>query len=300
MNLPSSRAEATDVDFAFITCAKYPDLIPDDNLLLTALRNKGYSCRAVVWHDAGIDWGSVRVVLLRSAWDYHMRFAEFCQWLEMVSSQALLINHIDLLRWNIDKRYLQELGDRGFSVIPTVFLERRKPVTISALMEERGWPDIIVKPSVGLSGYGVKQIIRTPESLLEGQKHIDDLPAQADVLVQPYLPSVIGYGERSLVFFGGEFSHCVKKMRFPTSAPHPPETLVEPNNFELTLGNEIIKNIFPKPVYARVDLLALEDNQPCLVELELIDPVLFFRCYAPAIENFASKLILCHEQALRR
>jgi hypothetical protein len=42
--------------------------------------------------------------------------------------------------------------------------------------------------------------------------------------------------------------------------------------------------------YARVDMVELEDGTPALLELELLDPVLFFATDPPSAARFASVL----------
>ncbi len=39
----------------------------------------------------------------------------------------------------------------------------------------------------------------------------DALVGERDMLVQPFLPEIVSDGEWSLLFFGGEYSHAVRK-----------------------------------------------------------------------------------------
>ncbi len=52
----------------------------------------GSDAVAVCWDDSGVDWSTFDLVLLRSAWDYVPRLAEFLAWCERVSAQTLLLN----------------------------------------------------------------------------------------------------------------------------------------------------------------------------------------------------------------
>jgi len=278
------------IDFGFVTCAELRDLYPDDRLLLNILRNKGYKCRALVWDDPNIDWDLVRISILRSAWDYHLKYDMFLKWLNLVSDRTKLVNSAELACWNINKRYLQVIEKNGLPVIPTIYLENRQKVDILSIMKERDWQDIIVKPAIGLSAYGVKRIDGTKTSIIDGRQHVENLLENGDVLVQPYFHSVENYGERNLIFIAGEYSHCVRKMRFQATEKAS-DKLVEVNTVELVLARKILESISPQPFYARVDLLQDPDNQPCLVELELVDPNLFFSLHQPAVENFANGII---------
>jgi glutathione synthase/RimK-type ligase-like ATP-grasp enzyme len=214
-------------------------------------------------------------------------------WIDFVSSQTQLINPLALVRENINKKYIENIAQKGLSVIPTIYLERHQKASITSIMKEQGWADIIVKPAIGLSSFGVERVNDSTISTTEEQKHLDNLLQNGDVLVQPYFSAVEDYGERNLIFIAGEFSHCVRKMRFQAlaKAGEVSDTLVEADTDELALAKKIIENISPLPLYARVDLLRDLKDHPCLIELELIDPKLFFALYSPAIENFIENII---------
>ena len=289
----------SEIDFGFITSAQYNTLTPDDRLLFHALEAKGYRCRALVWDDPQTDWQSVRVSLLRSVWDYHIQHDQFMKWLDSVSSQTLLINPAELVRENISKNYIENIAKRGFSVIPTIFLKQGQKASITSIMLEQSWSDIIIKPAVGLSSYGVKRVKNNRTSTSEAQNHLDSILQSGDVLVQPYFSAVEDYGERNLVFIASEFSHCVRKMRFQASEKigEVKDTLVEPSEAELVLAKRIIDDLSPQPFYARVDLLRDGNQHPCLIELELIDPKLFFSLHKPSVESFVNKIVALLENS---
>jgi hypothetical protein len=50
---------------ALVTCAEVPELDPDDRLLLDPLANLQVGADAVVWDDAGVNWGAYDLVVLR-------------------------------------------------------------------------------------------------------------------------------------------------------------------------------------------------------------------------------------------
>jgi len=278
------------IDFGFITCAQLKELTADEQFLFNLLKSKGYKCQALVWDDTDIDWQTVKVAIIRSAWDYHLKTVEFLKWIDSVSSKTILKNNPDLIHWNIDKRYLEDLSKSGWPVIPTTYLKRGSQVNILSLLKEQNWSDIIIKPSVGLSAYGVKRINTSRTSLGEGQLHIENLLKTGEVMVQPYYSSIEDYGERNLIFIDGDYSHCVKKIRFPTT-DKAEDTVVAADEAELLLAQKLVKKIQPHAFFARVDLVRNPDNQPCLIELEVIDPNLFFGLHPPALEKCAARLI---------
>ncbi len=212
-NLPNELE--MNIDFGLVTYTERKDLTTDDRLLLKALEHKGYKCKALIWDDPLVDWQSITVTILRSAWDYHLKFERFLAWIDKVSMQTVLINPAKLLRWNIEKTYLRELSAKGLPIIPTIYLDAKQSANLFSLMEKTNWTNVIAKPSIGLSSYRAKRIVQATTSIVEGQQHIDNLLKHGDVLIQPYFNSVEKYGERNLIFINGEYSHCINKMRSP-------------------------------------------------------------------------------------
>ena len=131
--------------------------------------------------------------------------------------------------------------------------------------------------------------------------HIERLLAQRrSVLLQPYLPSVDEDGETSLMFFDGLFSHAIRKGPLlprnagPTRALFAPEKISAriPAADELALAEAVLSALPDGPLtYARVDLLRAADSSPCLLELELTEPSLFFAHAEGAAERFVE--VLC-------
>ena len=70
-----------------------------------------------------MDRAQFELVLLRSAWDYSQRLAEFLDWAARVSGQTTLLNPLPVLRWNTDKHYLLDLAKAGVATVPSRFVE---------------------------------------------------------------------------------------------------------------------------------------------------------------------------------
>ncbi|HYG69823.1 MAG TPA: hypothetical protein VD838_19260, partial [Anaeromyxobacteraceae bacterium] len=106
---------------ALVTCAAYPQLYEDDLLLARALEHLGIRARPAVWSDTAVDWASFDAVVMRTPWDYFERTVEFRAWLDArIESGVLLCNAGDILDWNYDKRYLQDLEAAGVPLVPTI------------------------------------------------------------------------------------------------------------------------------------------------------------------------------------
>jgi glutathione synthase/RimK-type ligase-like ATP-grasp enzyme len=287
------------VRVALATCASLPGLDPDELPFAAALLERGHAAEAVVWDDPAVDWGAFDATLLRSTWDYYQRLPEFLAWAERVAAQTALWNPLPLVRWNTHKGYLGELARHGADVIPTVFLPQGAAADLDALLEERGWPEAVVKPSVSADGWGTVRV--GPGSLPEGRAHLRALLAARDVMVQPYLPSVEDPGERCLVFLGGELSHAVRKNSLFRGGRHaglPEGVPVAPESDEALVAGRVLEAIpLPdRPLYARVDLARDARGRPVLLELELTEPTLFFKD-AP---GSAARLVRALEARARR
>jgi hypothetical protein len=81
-----------------VTCAHLPDLAPDDQELLHALRRKDVVTEVAVWDDPGVDWSAAPVTVVRSVFDYHLRHDEFIAWLDAVEPQTLVQNPPEIIR----------------------------------------------------------------------------------------------------------------------------------------------------------------------------------------------------------
>jgi len=103
-----------------------------------------------------------------------------------------------------------------------------------------------------------------------------DLRASGEVLVQPYMTTVDGAGEHSLVFLDGALSHAVVRApRLSMGSPLVEGTPTAASEEEVAVGRAAMATVTPRPLYARVDLVADGAGHPRVMELELIEPYLY-------------------------
>lgn len=278
---------------SLITYSDLPDLDPDDHLLKDALERRGCQVQALVWDDDTIDWSKAGVCVLRSTWDYHKKFARFCAWLKYVSGLTTVMNQPELVLWNCRKTYLADLKAAGLPVIETRFVSNDSRPLLGDLLADAGWIEAIIKPTIGLATSGVKKIDLRTDNLQVAEDHMDFLLQASEVMVQEYLPSVHDYGERSLIFIDGNFSHCVRKSAFQklAMAGHAGETAALATPEELEVAERILAFLQLKPLYARVDLVRDKTNTPLLIELELVEPSLFLKTCPSAAEPFVEAIL---------
>ncbi|OGG01501.1 hypothetical protein A2Z33_00465 [Candidatus Gottesmanbacteria bacterium RBG_16_52_11] len=275
----------------FLTCGKYPDISDSDRLTVPYLTSLGISVTAVPWTRRGVDWGQYDAVVMRSGWDYYRHYGRFLEFLgDLESAGTALWNPPGLMRWNSHKSYKLDLAGRGIAVTPMVLWQRgRTDVTqdINRLPSDR----VVVKPAVGLSAFGVS---RHDKSDVTGiGKAVRRIHRQSDAVVESYLPDVETAGESSFVFIGGEFTHHVRKI--PKAGDFRAQPYLGSREFPeeadpdyIRQARTIIRSL-PVTLYARVDGI-VTGGRLLLVELELIEPHLFFDLYPDSAGKFAGAL----------
>ena len=125
--------------------------------------------------------------------------------------------------------------------------------------------------------------------------------AGRSVLLQPYLDRVDAHGETALVYFDGAYSHAIRKGPLLRPGEGSTEALFaaedirarEPDAAERALAREVLAAVpFDAPLaYARVDLIRDAQGAPCLLELELAEPSLFFAHAPGSARRFADVLL---------
>ncbi|HWS40780.1 MAG TPA: hypothetical protein VN247_05765, partial [Arenimonas sp.] len=174
---------------------------------------------------------------------------------------------------------------------------------LRAFLEEFEHSEFVVKPAVGAGSKDAQRYGR--EEVGAAMMHIRRLQLKnRSTLLQPYLSKVDSAGETALMYFNGVFSHAIRKGPLlkrnegPTEKLFAAEQIIArvPSEDELDLAEHIvatIPSIFginSALAYARIDLLRDENGNPCLLELELTEPSLFFNYADGAAERFVSGL----------
>ena len=86
-----------------------------------AFAARGIGVDRAAWDDPSVDWAGYDLVVVRNPWDYPERLEPFLTWLEDVGNLPAFHNPGPLIRWNLDKRYLDDLAMRGVPIVPTRF-----------------------------------------------------------------------------------------------------------------------------------------------------------------------------------
>lgn len=276
---------------ALATCARGPGLDPDEADIVEALEERGVRAEVIAW-DAPTDWSAFDLVVIRSAWDYVERIAEFLSWVEHVSARTRLENCADVVRANFDKRYLATLGDAGVPIVPThYFAPSEAPSTLPWDVAE-----FVVKPTVSA---GSRDTFRCGRSGIA--EHLAQIHATGrTAMVQPYIDAVDHEGESSVVFLGGEFSHGFHKGPMLADVDGHSRRREErisshrPSAAELTTASQCrdalrVLGIDPDDLlYARIDLV---QEGTRVLEVELIEPALNLSSAQGALDRFVGAVI---------
>ena len=276
-----------------VTYEREPALTEDDRPLIAALKDQGIDGVPVRWDDPGAEWSRFAALIVRSCWDYHVRHDEFVRWLDAVERAGVpMFNSVPLVRWNMDKRYLRELQQRGIAIPETQWLERGSARSLATLLRDAGWTDAIVKPAISASATDTWRTNAASASADEAR--FRELTRRAAVLVQRYVPEIETRGEWSLVFIDGKLSHAgLKRPRegdFRVQKEHggsvtpaePPRAVVEESRAAMdALPHDCL--------FARIDGVETDAGY-VLMEAECIEPDLFFR-FLPAARTELARAV---------
>jgi hypothetical protein len=203
------------------------------------------------------------------AWGYHKKVEAWRAALE--TAPIRLINPAAALLWNTDKRYLAGLAEMGVPTVPTHFAPTLDQAALDAAFAAFGGDRLVVKPVISAGAYFTQVVQRGDPAPV--------LPSAA--MIQPFLDAVQGEGELSLFYFGGALSHAVRKVAVDGDFRVQPQyggwlTLFTPDAEGLSVAEQVLAAAPGPLTYARVDLIRGQDGALKLMELEAIEPDLYF------------------------
>lgn len=270
------------------------NILDEDQLLRTALEKRGLRVTRTNWDNADVDWTGTRYAVFRTTWDYFDRFTEFSAWLELTATKTTFINPIELVRWNMDKHYLQDLSNQGIAIPPTVFIQPGDTRSLTEIVRASYWNDCILKPAV--SGAARHTYRLNPKNIAAHEAIFRRLITDESMLLQEFQQPVINKGEVAYILFNGRYSHAVLKKAKPGDFRVQDDfggTVhdYEPVRKEIEFVEKVVASCNPLPIYARVDVMWNNKNELCVSELELIEPELWLRKDKKAAECFAEALL---------
>lgn len=268
-----------------------------DDVTYAPLKRLGWEVIEVAWSRPTEPWHHFDAVVIRSTWDYQDHVDAFFQTLATIESAKVpLLNSRSTCRWNMDKSYLRQLARTGVPIIPTLWLDRLDLATLEFCLQRfEAHQGFVVKPRVGANADNLFVLDDTRNMWAEAARVFEN---QA-LMAQPFLPSIQSLGEYSLFYFGDAYSHAILKRPQAgdcrvqeehggtiTAVKAPPEvkSLAERSleAINSALGETLL--------YARIDVVQLDDGSFALIEAELIEPSLYFSFDPESPQRFASVL----------
>jgi glutathione synthase/RimK-type ligase-like ATP-grasp enzyme len=271
----------------FLSMDDLSGYVSDDELAIPRLGELGWQVDTVSWRDKTVDWNDFEAVIIRTPWDYQRDPGAFLDVLATIdASSARLENPIDIVKWNLNKGYLRELEANGTYIVPTIWREKGVVESdVSEWLERFGTGEVVIKPTVSATAEFTYR-------LTEFKPQLTEIFAGREYMVQPFMPNIVTEGEYSLFYFSGEYSHTILKAPKPLDFRVQEEhggiiTAVKPSEKIIDTARSVFELISPAPLYARIDLVRDASDNFALMELELIEPALYFRMDEDSPARFA-------------
>jgi glutathione synthase/RimK-type ligase-like ATP-grasp enzyme len=210
------------------------------------------------------------------SWSYHQHLDAWHVRLATLGASGLpVVNAAETVRWNTRKTYLAELETAGVPIVPTLFAD---VLTAEVVREahDRFGPSVVAKPQVSGGSFATVR-------LEQGHALRDGPPGPA--MVQPFLKSIAGEGELSLLYFDGVFSHAIGKraqagdfrVQYQYGGTYAP---IDPPAEAFAVAEAVLAAAGRSLTYARIDLIRADDGSLRLMEPEAIEPDLYLE-HAP-------------------
>ncbi|MBL4659231.1 MAG: hypothetical protein JKY19_02665 [Alcanivoracaceae bacterium] len=275
---------------AILTMDRLEDFVADDKMLDEPMAQCGWQIDHVSWHKEHVDWRQYEAVIIRSTWDYQDDADAFVAVLEAIEKSAtLLLNSLNMVKWNINKNYLREVQIKGAEIVPTLWLEVFDFSLVEGYFEYFETEQIVIKPTISANAdntYWLKK-----DSYLQKKQELQKSLKDRQLMVQPFMQSIVDQGEYSLFYFAGEYSHSIikspKSGDFRVQEEHGGQLRsISPSVELLTAANKALQTIPEKVLYARVDMVEHQGVFK-IMEIELIEPSLYFNLDETAPLRFA-------------
>lgn len=281
----------------------------DTPLLMEALERAGASAEAVSWHEWDADWAGFDLVVLRTPWDYSQQPDAFEAWLSRTAAVTTVLNQPDLVRWNMDKLYLEQLADAGITVVPTTYHHEEGSLRAALSEHARGagaaahaaGPQVVLKPSVSAGSRHTGLFAADDPAALELGREI--LAGGRTVMVQPEVAELSHGLEKALYLIDGHFTHAIAKgpllargggLRGGGYQESP--RVVEALPSERAFAEQVLSAVsqvtgLELPLYARIDVVDSTEYGLVLLEAELIEPSLNLPSVPEAADLLAGAIL---------
>lgn len=278
---------------AILTCEKLPNLNPEDQKIIPALAQHNIVASAAIWSDNTINWSEFDYLVFRNTWDYFEKETEFKIWLDQIEKLDLkTLNPIEIIKQNIHKFYLRDMEQQGITILPTVFIDKTDTLNLAELIPSH-WKKAVIKPAFSAGSY-LTEVFEVSQNQEISEKY-KSIAAEKELLLQEFMPEIQTLGETSFIFFNKKFSHAVNKK--PVDGDFRVQSLfggkynlVHPNPEMILKAQKVVDTFKENLLYARVDGILIDDEL-YLMEIECIEPDLYFNLSENAMERFVAEIV---------
>jgi glutathione synthase/RimK-type ligase-like ATP-grasp enzyme len=275
---------------AFLTMDSLENFECYDHLLVMPFNQSGWEVEEISWCKENVNWNDYESVIVRSTWDYQNNHKKFLLVLENINnSSATLFNDFKTIKWNMNKTYLRDIQERGINIVPTIWEKNFTVEKLKKYFAVLSTDEIIIKPNISANADNTYLL---KEGGIENFAPIlSSVFKSINYMVQPFMKNIIREGEYSLFYFDGKYSHTIlktpKEDDFRVQEEHGGR--LKQFNADLQqqkIAQNIISKLNPIPLYARVDLVRDQKDSFALMELELIEPSLYFQLNQESPQRF--------------
>ncbi len=270
-----------------------------DHLLIEPLKKAGWHCDTLSWRANNINWNDYQLVMVRSPWDYQLDCAAFLTVLQTIDdSTAHLDNPLKIIHWNINKKYLKELQEKGIEIVPTLWCDDINVNDLDNYFTQLKSPEIVIKPCISAGAFDTYRLTENNFSTIKAE--LLTTFSQREFMVQPFMQGIIDEGEFSLFYFDGEFSHAILKTPQNNDYRVQEEfggvlVKIEPEIALKKHAEQVLAVIDSSLLYARLDFVRTATGF-ALMEAELIEPSLYFNLDDQSPQRFVAAV----ERRMRR
>ena len=276
---------------SYLDTGRYLSVVPnEDEMLLNLFTKHHHQVTLKVWDDPSVDWTSYDIIIIKSTWDYFIgKIEKFYQWLNYIKEHNIpCLNHPDLIKWNSDKHYLLDIQAAGLNIVPSIVIEKNNLFYADDAFQKFKADELIVKPTI--SGGAMNTLRLNKNNAKDHEAQINDWLKEQAYLIQPLKKEVIKEGEWSFLFFNGQFSHHLLKVAKEGEfrIQHFFGGKIISPDFDrniINIAQEYVNKFATNSLYARVDGVITENGFE-LMELELIEPYMFFFTNEQSLENY--------------
>jgi glutathione synthase/RimK-type ligase-like ATP-grasp enzyme len=188
---------------------------------------------------------------------------------------------------------LRDLSEAGVPIVPTEWYEQGATPHLAKVMSARGWREAIAKPAISSTAFRTWRIPGADASEHENAFHT--LLHERAAMLQEFQPDILQGGEWSVMLIAGAHSHTVVKrattgdFRVQEEYGGTTEAVTPPPDL-LRLARRAADVAPGQWLYARIDAVQSAEGFR-VMELEMLEPGMFFLNDATAAERFAAGVL---------